>query len=436
MARTLAPVGALLLSVALLLTGHGLQSIVLPLRGELESFSSLDLGILGSSYFAGFVAGCLTGPRLVLRAGHIRVFVAMVSLASAIALAHPLLVSAVPWFVFRAGTGFSLSILYLVIESWLNERATNANRGLVMSSYIIVNFTALTIGQMLLTTGAPQGFAMFAIASILVSLAAIPVALTRSEQPAPISLVRVRPVQLYRTSPVGVVGVFLIGAANSSLFALGPIYATGRGLTTNQAALFMSIVVVAGALLQWPVGRASDRVDRRHVLVGILVLAAAVGIVMATPLVTAGWPLIVAAFAFGAFAMPCYAVAAAHAYDHADPRTYVETSAGLLLSNGVGSIIGPTIAAALVSGMGPAGLFAFTAAVHLILASFVTWRARVRSGLASEEKTGFDLASTAPVGGPITPEPLDEADPNVVVPPAPDAPVAAEEPETTSPPGS
>lgn len=417
MAPILFSVTALLFGVGFLITGHGLQLTLLPIRASMMGFSSVELGVLGSAYYAGFVAGCLAGPYIILRAGHIRAFTAAVALASTMALAHALVLDVVPWLVFRAITGACLATLYLIIESWLNDRATNKTRGVIMSAYIVVNFSALTVGQLLVTLYDPASFPLFAIASVLISLATIPVALTRSAQPAPIALVRFRPIALYRSSPVGVVGVTIIGVANGAFWSLGTVYALSRSLSAREAAIFMSVVVVGGAIVQWPVGRISDRVDRRKVLLTLLSLATVFGVALA--LAPANTNLIlVLGFFLGASMLPSYSIAAAHAYDYAKRDEYVETAAGILMANGLGSIVGPAIAASVMAAIGGWSLFLFTAFAQLILVAFVFSRLRARAPLPSGEKTGFDLAATAPVGVVIPPEPLDPSDPNVLVPEA------------------
>ena len=421
MGPILAPVTALLAGVAFLLAGHGLQLTLLPIRADLEGFTAFQLGALGSAYYVGFVAGCLAGPYLILRAGHIRAFAAAVSLASVMALAHALLIGVLPWIVFRAITGACLATLYLIIESWLNDRATNETRGFIMSAYIVVNFAMLTVGQLMVTLYDPMRFPLFAIASLTISLATIPVALTRSAQPAPIALVRFRPAALYRASPVGIVGVSVIGVAHGAFWALGAIYALSRGLTANEAAVFMSCAVIGGAIAQWPAGRLSDRIDRRIVLVVLLGLAVVFGIALSFVPADRN-ALLILGFLLGASMLPSYSIAAAHAYDHADRADYVETAAGVLLANGAGSIIGPMIAASLMAAFGGWSLFLFTAAAQLALIGFVLGRLRVRAPLPTEEKTGFDLAATAPVGAVISPEPLDPADPNVGIPAPPPPP--------------
>ncbi|ODN70966.1 MFS transporter [Methylobrevis pamukkalensis] len=415
MAKSLAPIASLLIGIAFLLAGNGLLSTLTPLRASFEEFGALEIGLIGSGYYAGFVAGCLAGPYLILRAGHIRAFAALVSAASAIAIVHPMMIDPVVWTLCRAVTGFSLAGLYLIVESWLNDRATNENRGFLMSSYIVVNFAAMTAGQMLVTTADLSSFTLFALASILVSVAAIPVALTRSAQPAPITLVQFNPVKLYRMAPVGLVGSLMIGVGNGSFWSLATIFGLGRGLSADESAVFMSVAVIGGALAQWPVGRLSDKVDRRIVLLVVLALAATVCVTLAS-LTLSGGMLLALGLLFGITTLPGYSIAAAHAYDRADPSAYVETAAGILLANGIGSIIGPIAAAVLMKSFGPSALFFFIAATQIALFLFVILRMTQRGPQASDTKTGFDLYSTATVGGVLTPDPLQESDPMVQSP--------------------
>ncbi len=418
--KILAPVSSLLLGVAFLLAGHGLQLTLVPLRAGLEGWNAFQIGVIGSSYFVGFVLGCLAGPFMILRAGHIRAFAALVALAATVTIGMAVFVNLPAWIAFRTIMGFSLAGIYMIIESWLNDRATNQTRGFIMSAYIVVNFAAITVGQLTVTLFPPTDFALFAIASMAISLATIPVALTRSAQPAPITLVHFRPRALYRSSPVGIIGVTLIGVANGAFWSLGAVFAIGAGLSTSAAAVFVSVAVVGGALSQWPAGRISDRIDRRVVLVSLLGAAAAIGLVMAfVPVSGVLWFAL--AFFFGVTTLPTYSIAAAHAYDYAQEGTYVETAAGILLANGLGSVVGPLIAAAMMDRLGTSTLFLFTATVQLALAAFVVTRLRTRATLSSAEKTDFDLAATAVVGGVISPEPLDLDDPEVAAPadPAP-----------------
>ena len=267
MTKAFAPITALLLSVALLLMGNGLQGTLLPVRANLEAFTDTDIGILGSAYFGGFAAGCIFGPHLVRRAGHIRCFAALVAIASCVVLLHSLFLSPALWWGLRALTGFCFAVLYMVIESWLNEKSTNETRGLIFSLYTIINLTVITIGQLMLGLDQPENFQLFILASILVSLAAVPVAMTRAEAPAPPKSVRIRLRHLYRLSPVGAVGCLVVGLANGSFWALAPVFAQDKGASTWGVAIFMSVAVIAGALAQYPLGRLSDKMDRRKVII-------------------------------------------------------------------------------------------------------------------------------------------------------------------------
>jgi MFS family permease len=228
MHTNLRPIASLLLGVAFLLAGNGLLFTLLPLRGLVDGFSALALGFIGSAYYAGFVVGCVLAPNLILRAGHIRAFTALVALAAVVALAYPLTSVAIAWVLFRLVNGFCVAGFYLVIESWLNDRASNETRGLVMSSYIIVNYFAFTAGQLMVTIYPVTAAENFMLAAMLASLAIVPVSLTRSAQPAPITIFSFRPMQLYHAAPVGLVASLMVGLSVGSFLTPGPLSARGE----------------------------------------------------------------------------------------------------------------------------------------------------------------------------------------------------------------
>jgi len=389
----LAPVAALLLGATLLLAGNGLQSTLLPMRAQLETFSNLSIGVMGSAYFLGFVGGCLLTNRLVSRVGHIRVFAAMVAGASAVPLIHVLIIDDFVWWVLRAATGFCIAALFLVIESWLNEKAENRTRGSIFSIYTTLNYAAITVGQLLITVYDPAYFPLFAIAAVLVSLAAIPVALTGAAAPAPLSEVTLRPLYLLRLSPVGVIGVAAIGMSNGAFWSLGPAFAGGIGLSTTEIAIFMSVTVVGGALSQWPFGKLSDRVDRRIIIIAgsIMAALAGVGIYLASGWSQAAIPAL--AFAFGVFSFPVYALSVAHVNDFITTESFVEVTSGLLLMNGIAAVLGPLIAASTMAQVGPGGLFLFTSAVYLLLAGFAYLRMTLRAAPADAQRADFVVVS-------------------------------------------
>jgi MFS family permease len=405
MQSTLRPLFSILLGLLFLIVGHGMQLTLIPLRAEALGWSKFEIGAVGSAYYVGYVFGCFAAPYLIRRSGHIRAFTVLAALVTAAMLAHALWVAFVPWLVFRLVLGGGLAGLYMILESWVNDRASNANRGFVMSAYIMVNYAALAIGQFMVTLAAPTEFTLFAVAAMALSISAIPLALTSQKQPAAVATVRFRPLALYRSSPVGLIGASMAGVATGAFWSLGAVAAVGVGLSARDAAIFMGIFTATGALAQWPIGRVSDRVDRRLVLIAILSGAAIVGLLLAF-LPESGWLWFVLAACLGAAMAPTYSVAAAHAYDHAEPGTIVETAEGLFVASASGSIIGPLIAAVVMQRFGPSTLFLFNALVHASLAVYILLRVRARPALAQALKTEFDLAASSPVSGgaPVEPE--------------------------------
>lgn len=391
MIAALAPVAALLLSVAMLLMGNGLQSTLLPLRAGIEQFSSVQIGVLGSAYFVGFALGCWRGAVVVRRAGHIRAFAAVVAIASTSALVHALIQQPVLWWFVRFLTGACVAILFMIIESWLNEKATNETRGTVFSVYSAINLAMVAAGQLLLAAGEPGGFPLFLLASILVSLAAVPVALSRSESPAPIDRIEVHLGKLFRLSPVGFIGCLIVGMANGAFWGLAPLFAQASNPTagTGFVALFIGIAVAAGAAGQWPLGLFSDRMDRRKVIIVAAALAGLSGVALALFGAVSETVMLLAVFGFGMFAFPLYALSVAHANDFVGTDSFVEAAGGLLLTWAVGAVVGPIAASALISFTGQAGLFWFTAAAHGALVVLVVLRMRKRHAQRTEEMGNF-----------------------------------------------
>jgi MFS family permease len=313
----------------------------------------------------------------------------MAALASTVALAHALVPSPLVWAPLRAITGFCFAVLYIVIESWLNERATNENRGRILSLYTIINLTVITLGQMMVTLHDPATFPLFSVASILVSLAGVPLALTAAPAPAAVPVARLRLRRLYGISPVGFIGCLAVGLGNGSFWSLAPVYTQGAGMTITGTALFMSVAVIGGAVGQWPLGRLSDRMDRRQVIFGSCLLACLLGIalVLAGGL---GRPLLLGlVFAFGFMALPLYSLSIAHTNDFVAPGEFVETSSGLLMTFAAGAVVGPMLASAAMSLAGPSFLFGFIAMVFVLMSFFALYRMRRRSGVAAEAKSDF-----------------------------------------------
>ncbi len=407
--RTLAPVATLLLSAAILLAGQGLQGTLLPVRASLEQFSTVAIGAMGAAYFLGFTLGCLKGGELLRRVGHIRVFLAMSAMASAAPLLHGLLVGPVVWGLLRVLTGFCLASLYIVIESWLNERATNANRGLIFATYSMITLTMMAAGQMMTLLYDPVGLQLFVITSVLFSIGAVPIALSLSPSPAQPASTKTNIRRLIEVSPSGTVGCFVVGLSNGAFWGLSPIYAASVGDAVTMAAWFMAAAVIGGAILQWPLGLLSDAIGRRKVLFGVCVCGASAGLALALLQPKLGpTAAVVLGGLWGAFAFPMYSIAVAYANDYADPKEYVKVSAGLLLMYGIGAIIGPFAASALMTLQGAEGLFVFTAVVHILLIGFVTYR-YFKEGTQAEQPIAFsDALSSAQTTSQVYEEELQE----------------------------
>ena len=386
---TFAQIAALLVSTAILLMGNGLQSTLLPLRAQVEGFSTIQIGIVGSAYYIGFAAGCFWGPHLVKRVGHIRTFTAMVAIASAMPLAHSIWLSATLWWLLRAVSGFCLATLFMIIESWLNEKANNENRGVVFSIYTIITLTVMTIGQLMINLSPLESFVLFSVASVLVSLAAVPLSLSKASAPAQVQTVRIRLLYLFRLSPIGVIGAFAVGIQQGAFWSLGPIFAERIGMDTLAITLFMSTAVIGGAIGQWPLGKLSDRIDRRMVLVGACVVAAAIGITIRFVNPTLGQGVLVLTLLWGITSFPLYSICAAHMNDHVEEGGFVEASSGLLLIFAAGAVLGPMIVSPFMTLRSPYTLFSLIAATQLLLAVFAVYRMRVGERVPEAERSDF-----------------------------------------------
>ncbi|MCC0041028.1 MAG: MFS transporter [Rhodobiaceae bacterium] len=403
----LAACGTLLLSAFVLLAGSGLLFGLLPLRARLDGFSDASIGLLGSCYFAGMLLGCIATPTLIRSVGHIRVYAACAALATTMPLSHLLLPEPLAWALLRGMTGFCFAAVYAIIESWLNERATNEIRGAVLAIYNIINFAAMAAGQQLMRLYDIDGFQLFALTAILISVAAIPVVLTPVTAPTPPESPHLRPVWLFRVSPAAFVGALFVGFANGAFWTLTPVYATANGLGAVGVADFVTATIVGASISLFPIGRYSDRIDRRVVLAGCSLLSAlaAAGLVAFTLSGLASyWLLMGLSAIFGAAAMPIYAIAAAQGSDHARPEQLVEVSTGLLLIYTVGAVIGPALASLLMEYIGATGLFVWTAAVHLVLGIYATWRMRQRAPVRMAEREPFSpTPRTSPLAIELSP---------------------------------
>jgi MFS family permease len=314
---------ALLLGMALMMLGNGLQGSLLGLRAVGEGFGTTVTGLVMSSYYLGFLAGSTLAPRIVKNVGHVRVFSALASLASAAILVHLAAVDPLSWSAMRFVTGFSYAGLYVVAESWLNDRATNETRGQLLSVYTVVLFSGLAMGQLLLNAADPLGPSLFLLTSVMISLAMVPIALTAGPTPAFETTAKLGIRALYRLSPLGVLGATAIGMAHGVLFGMGAVYGDRIGLSVTEISIFMGVAVAGGILFQWPIGHLSDRFDRRRVITAIALLAAIFAILAAFAAGRSQLLLLVLTFLFGGMTLPIYSICIARRWSRRAARWFL-----------------------------------------------------------------------------------------------------------------
>ena len=376
----------LFLGVALIMLGNGLQVTLLSVRAAMEGFSTAMTGLIMSGYFIGFLAGSVLAPKLVQNVGHIRVFAALASLASTAVLVHAVVIDPASWVAMRIVTGFSYAGLYVVAESWLNDRADNQTRGQLLAVYMIIVLGGMGSGQFLLNVIDPQGTALFIVASILVSLALIPMLLNAGPAPDFSAPARISLAELYRRSPLGVVGSFGTGLATGTVLGLAAVYAESIGLTIAQVTLFVGVIFLGGMLLQWPLGRISDTFDRRRVLT-VVTLSAAVAAMSATLVTDVGlWPLFALTFLYGGLCLPMYSICIAHANDHLEPEQMVGASGTLYFVVGIGASLGPFGVASVMSLTGANSFFVSLAVIHAAIGVFAMYRMTRRAAPPVDEQ--------------------------------------------------
>ncbi|MFA3917877.1 MFS transporter [Ruegeria hyattellae] len=386
MLQVLSSAWALLLGMGLLMVGNGLQGTLLGVRGELEGFSTLEMSFVMSAYFLGFLGGSRLAPEMIRRVGHVRVFAALASFISAVMIMYPLMTNPVAWVLGRVVIGFCFSGVYVTAESWLNNAADNENRGKALSLYMIVQMTGIVTAQALLLVGGPEGYQSFVIASILVSISFAPILLSISPTPAfdtakPMSLRQIRQI-----SPLGCVGMFLLGGVFSAQFGMAAVYGSAAGLSLAQISIFVATFYIAALLIQYPLGWLSDRMDRRR-LIFLVAGGGAGGSILAMLLGDHFVILLVAAFVIGGMSNPLYSLLLAHTNDFLDHDDMAAASGGLVFINGLGAIAGPLITGWLMSDQvfGPPGFFLFIAVLLFALALYAAFRMTQRAAIPVEE---------------------------------------------------
>lgn len=381
----------LLFGVAILITGHGLQLAFMPLRVQMLGWTSAQGGLLSSLYFVGFLCGCFVVPKLVSRVGHIRCFAVLTSIMAASILSLGLFENYYFWMPLRVITGFSVVGLYLVIESWLNAEVTNEVRGGVLATYTVIVLSGLAIGQLLLNSSSPDGFTLLILSAMLIILAAVPVCLTSSSQPPPIPTASFSPLLVIKTSRAAALGSLVAGLISGSIYGLGAIYGSQVGLGVGSISIMMALSITGGALAQLPLGKISDRIDRRLVILGCMVFAA---VVAAAALVLPYSMAFAVMFLFGASVMPIYALSLALASDNAKEGNFMEVGTGIMMTNAAGSVIGPLLTSQLMFRFGPNYFFITNLCVLVVAAVVVVVLIRTKTA-AKEHPSDFALATSA-----------------------------------------
>ena len=379
----------LLLGMGVLMLGAGLQSTLLGLRATLDGFPTLVTGIVMSCYYVGYVLGTVIAPPLLRQLGHIRVFAALAAVASVAILIQGCFVNPWAWGAMRLLSGLCFAGIYVVAESWLNDRASRANRGRLFAMYMLILYVGLGAAQFLLILSDPRTPTPFMLVSVLISLAMVPIVVSAQQVPNHALPRKVRLWELYRNSPLGVVAVTVSGLISAIIFSMGPVYARLSGLETNSVATFMAVSILAAVVTQYPVGRLSDRMDRRTVIAGVCTLAmlVAAGIV-AFPEMPHIVFLALAAL-FSGFALTLYSLSVSHVNDKLEPAQMVASSSTLLLLNGGAAAAGPMLAGSLMTAFGPRAYFATLAALSGTLAIYDMWRKSRRRPVPPSQKGPF-----------------------------------------------
>lgn len=393
---------ALLLGTFLMMVGAGLGNVLIPLRASAEGWSSTTIAWIGTAYAVAFTAGCLLTPLFVRRVGHIRVFAILQTLLAASMLLLALVPHPVAWAAFRAVGGLTLVGGYMVVESWLNERVDNSNRGTIFAAYMIVSMSGVTAGQFILPLGDVMNETLFMVAALAFGAALLPVSLSIAPAPQPLTQVRIDARALYRRSPVAVVGSFLAGVIFGNWIYFGPLYGQAMGLSSTGIAAMLTAAMIGGMVFQVPFGKLSDRFDRRYVmaLAGAIGVAISVAMVVIAP--TEPTSIVAGMFALGSVLFTIYALNVAHANDQANADEFIQVSGGLLIVYGIGNMVGPQLGGRLMDFMGPSGFFVAMGGVYALYGLYALWRSVRATAMHPSLRPGFRIIPVLPTTTPET----------------------------------
>lgn len=384
MQRVLFGASPLLFGMFLLMVGNGLQGTALGLRGSLEAFGNLAMGFVMSGYFAGFLLGARMTPVMLRRVGHVRVFAALASIMSAAMILYGAIVDPVFWILLRVIVGFSMSGVYVVAESWLNEGTDNAHRGQVLSAYLIVQMLGIVLAQSLINVADPAGYELFVIMAVVVSVAVVPILLSATPAPVFEHTRQMTLRRLLKVSPLGCVGTILLGGVFACLFGMASVWASEIGLSTGEISIFIGAIYLGGMLLQYPIGWLSDRMDRRLLIICVTLTGAA-----ACLLLLLGGPsltlIATSAFVIGGMANPLYSLLIAHTNDFLEPEDMPAAAGGLIMLNGIGAVGTPILVGFLMDAVGNAAFVVFIGALLLMIAGYALYRSTQRKTVDADD---------------------------------------------------
>ncbi len=398
MIKVLSSAWALLLGMMLLQVGNGMQGTLLGIRGQIEGFTTLEISLVMSGYFVGFLFGSRMAPEMIRRVGHVRVFAALASLISAVMILYPTWTDPWVWGVGRILIGFCFSGVYVTAESWLNNAASNDNRGKALSLYMIVQMIGIISAQGLIVVADPGGFILFIIPSVLISLSFAPILLSISPVPAFDTTKPMTLRQIMKVSPLGCVGMFLLGGIFSAQFGMAAVYGAEAGLRIGQISMFVSAFYIGALIIQYPLGWLSDRMDRR-VLISVAAALMGVGAICGM-LFGAFFPLLlVSAFFVGGLSNPLYSLLIAYTNDFLAHEDMAAASGGMVFINGLGAVAGPVITGWMMGIIGPKGFFVYIAFLGFAMAIYAAYRMTQRASPSVEDTDRYApvTASSSPV---------------------------------------
>lgn len=388
MIQVFASAWALLLGIMLLQVGNGMQSTLLGIRGDLADFSTFHMSIVMSGYFVGFLGGSKLAPEMIRRVGHVRVFAALGSMVSAVLILYPTFVDPVAWTFGRIVLGFCLSGVYVTAESWLNNAVSNENRGKALSMYLIMQMIGIISAQGLLTLGDPSGFILFIVPSVLVSISFAPILLSVSPTPAFQASKTMKMKELFHSSPLGFVGVFLLGAVFAAQFGMAAVFGTQTGLSVGQISTFVATFYIGAILFQYPIGWISDHMDRR-LLIGIVAGVGTCGGIVGFFAGDSFEILLVAAVLIGGTTNPLYGLLIAHANDFLDKEEMASAAGTMVFANGLGAIAGPVITGWIMGVAGPRGFFLYMLILTAAIAAYAAYRMTQRPAVSVEDASAY-----------------------------------------------